>query len=239
MSIRITTVGFSVFMTLVSAHAQDEGGEPRLAAVDDSGRILPIEQAEMVAAAPSRSPSQPCAASAPLTSDDAQALVIRIAEEEHFNPDLVRSVAKNESHFDSTALSEKGAFGLMQLMPETARRFEVDLCNPADNVRGGVRFLRVLHERYKNPLFVAAAYNAGEEAVTRHHGVPPYPETVRFVAKVINDLYGWPQATSDRGGDTNTRPDLIEPTPKKPQAGATTSQPAPARWSDGFVMHID
>ncbi|MGX7743967.1 lytic transglycosylase domain-containing protein [Rhodopseudomonas parapalustris] len=238
MSIRIVTVGFTVFMTITSASAQDL--PPRLAAVDGAGGVVPVDRLGIDAAAGAATAAlPPCAASAPLAPSDAQALVMRIAEEEKFNPDLVRSVAKNESHFDSTALSDKGAFGLMQLMPETAQRFDVDLCDPADNVRGGVRFLRVLHERYKNPLFVAAAYNAGEEAVARSRGIPPYPETVRFVAKVINDLYGWPQPADRSGRDGAPRADVVEPAPGKSQTQTTASQPAVARWSDGFVMHID
>lgn len=99
--------------------------------------------------------------------------------------------------------------------------------------------LRVLTERYKNPLFIAAAYNAGEEAVTKHRGIPPYPETVRFVAKVINDLYGWPQPSDAFARDEAPRADLIEPTPESSKAQPAASQPAVARWSDGFVMHID
>ncbi|MCO5079786.1 MULTISPECIES: lytic transglycosylase domain-containing protein [unclassified Chelatococcus] len=157
----------------------------------------------------------------------------RIATEEKFSPDFVQSVAKNESRYNSIALSEKGAFGLMQLLPQTADRFKVDLCDPADNVRGGIRFLRSLQDKYKNLFFVLAAYNAGEEAVAKSRGVPPYPETVRFVAQVINDFNSWPTP----GGDprASAQPDVVEMAPRA-DAGR---QRAGRQWNDGFVMHVD
>jgi soluble lytic murein transglycosylase-like protein len=124
-------------------------------------------------------------------------------------------------------VSPKGAVGLMQLMPATAKRFGVDACDPADNVRGGVRFLRILQERYRNPMHVLAAYNAGEDAVEQHRGVPPYPETVRYVAAVLNDLNGWPKPV----GATASRPrrGVATPDPSNPEAS----------WSQGFVMHVE
>jgi len=244
MSIRITAIGFSVLAALGCAHAQDAGKPARLAAVDASGRVLPIVSApdsiERIDSA--FAAAAPCAGVKAITPDDARVLVVRIATEENFYPDFVQAVAKNESHFNSIALSDKGAFGLMQLKPETARRFKVNLCDPADNVRGGVRFLRALHEKYRNPLFILAAYNAGEGAVEESRGVPPFPETVRFVAQVINDFYVWPEpGSASRPGRRTAvgQPDLIEPgTP----SAAAASPATPARqggWSDGFVMHVD
>ncbi|MGF7056263.1 soluble lytic murein transglycosylase-like protein [Bosea sp. OAE752] len=152
---------------------------------------------------------------------EARALVTRVAMEEDFYPDFVLAVAKIESRFNSVAISEKGAFGLMQLMPETAKRFQVDLCDPVGNVRGGIRFLRALHEKYRNPFYILAAYNAGEDAVEKNRGVPAYPETVRYVAEVINDFY-------------------TLPAPGRTVAGRSPSKAPPgAGWNDGFVMHID
>ena len=244
MSIRITAIGFSVLAALGGAHAQDSAQPARLAAVDAGGRVLPVEQppASIERIDNTFATAAPCAGVKPIPADDARALVVRIATEENFFPDFVQAVAKNESHFNSIALSDKGAFGLMQLKPETARRFKVDLCNPADNVRGGVRFLRALHEKYRNPFFILAAYNAGEGAVEENQGVPPFPETVRFVAQVINDFYVWPApGSASRRGERRPvgQPDLIEPdTP----SAAAASPDAPARqggWSDGFVMHVD
>ncbi len=177
-----------------------------------------------------------------ITAREARALVLTVATEEDFYPNFVGSIAKVESGFNVVALSNKGAFGLMQLLPETARRFGVDLCDPTSNVRGGIRYLRALHEKYRNPFFILAAYNAGELAVDRSRGVPPFPETVRFVADVINDFYVWPvpgeDASHTRRPQATVAPDLIEP-----RSPASTPQPAePAarsRSGDGFVTHLD
>jgi soluble lytic murein transglycosylase-like protein len=149
------------------------------AAVDASGRVVPIRQGAAQPAMIGQSGGFPCAEAAALPVEQAKALVARVAAEEAFYPEFVLSVAKIESGFGSTARSDKGAYGLMQLMPDTAQRFKVDLCDPEGNIRGGIRLLRTLHARYRNPFFILAAYNAGEEAVRKSRGVPPFPETVR------------------------------------------------------------
>jgi soluble lytic murein transglycosylase-like protein len=237
----VAAIGLGVLAVCAAARAQDLPKHTRLAAVDASGRILPLD-AFALGAAPAA--AGPCPAAKAMAPEDAKALVARIAGEEGFSPDLVQAVAKSESHYDSVALSDKGAFGLMQLLPLTADRFKVDLCDPAGNVRGGVRFLRSLLDKYKNPFFVLAAYNAGEEAVAKSRGVPPYPETVRFVAQVVNDVYGWPgpgaQARGDAGARVAAQPDVVEITPKdeRPRPAAT-KPPGKGEWSDGFVMHVD
>lgn len=237
---KVAAIGLGVLAVCVPARAQDLPKLPRLAAVDASGRVLPLD-AFGLDAAPAA--AGPCPAAKPMAPGDARALVARIAGEEGFYPDLVQAVAKSESHYDSVALSDKGAFGLMQLLPQTADRFKVDLCDPAGNVRGGVRFLRSLLDKYKNPFFVLAAYNAGEEAVAKSRGVPPYPETVRFVAQVVNDVYGWPGPAPQRGAAgalAAAQPDVVEVAPKderpRPAAG---KPPGKGEWSDGFVMHVD
>ena len=244
MSIRITAIGFSVLAALGGAYAQDAAKAARLAAVDASGRVMPVESApaaiERIDSA--FAAASPCAGTKAIAPDDARTLVVRIATEENFYPDFVQAVAKNESHFNSIALSDKGAFGLMQLKPETAQRFKVNLCDAADNVRGGVRFLRALHERYRNPLFILAAYNAGEGAVEESRGVPPFAETVRFVAQVINDFYVWPAAAGSSRRDRRSpleQPDLIEPAAPSANAAPPTKGAPQARWNDGFVMHVD
>ncbi len=244
MSIRITAIGFSVLAALGGAYAQDAGKPARLAAVDGSGRVLPVETplASIERIGSTFAALVPCAGVKAIAPDDARALVVRIATEENFYPDFVQAVAKNESGFNSIALSDKGAFGLMQLKPETAQRFKVNLCDPTDNVRGGVRFLRALHEKYRNPFFILAAYNAGEGAVEENRGVPPFPETVRFVAKVINDFYVWPGPGSAGRRDGRSpigQPDLIEPGAQGANAAPPKKTAPQARWNDGFVMHVD
>lgn len=244
MSVRITAVVCSVLTALGGAQAQDLGKPARLAAVDDAGRVVPVQaHPTSVSRVNSAFAAALCRDAKAIALADARALVVRIATEEDFYPDFVEAVAKNESHFNSIALSDKGAFGLMQLTTETAQRFKVDLCDPADNVRGGVRFLRALHEKYRNPLFILAAYNAGEGAVEESRGVPPFPETVRFVAQVLNDFYAWPavSAVGQRGARSqmSAAADLIEPQASSAAAGSSQKASAPARWDNGFVMHVD
>jgi soluble lytic murein transglycosylase-like protein len=100
---------------------------------------------------------------------------------------LVKAVIKAESNFDTQAISRAGAKGLMQLMPGTAKALGVnDSFHPADNIEGGVRYLRYLIDLFNGNLqLVLAAYNAGEEAVFRYDGIPPYQETRTYVQRVL------------------------------------------------------
>lgn len=114
------------------------------------------------------------------------AAVDRVAAQQAVPAELVHSVIKSESNYDPNAVSPKGARGLMQLVPATARRFGVDdQLNPVQNLQGGARYLKYLLELYHgDPTLALAAYNAGEQAVARYGGVPPYPETQKYVAAV-------------------------------------------------------
>ena len=117
-------------------------------------------------------------------------MVDQIAQRHEVDRDLVHSVIRIESNYNPYAISEKGALGLMQLYPSTARRFGVsDAFNPAQNVDGGVRYLKYLLEHYKGDRHLAlAAYNAGEGSVERFGGVPPYRETRNYVYQVGKKL---------------------------------------------------
>lgn len=115
-------------------------------------------------------------------------LVGKLAPQFNLDPDLVLAIISVESAFNSKAVSPKQAQGLMQLIPETAERFQVrDVFDAEQNVRGGMAYLRWLLAYYKgNVRLVAAAYNAGEKVVDRYGGVPPYPETRDYVKKIAN-----------------------------------------------------
>jgi soluble lytic murein transglycosylase-like protein len=123
--------------------------------------------------------------------DGAEKLVREAAERHRVDPALIRAVIETESNWNPAARSRKGAQGLMQLIPTTAQRFGVnDAFNPQQNVDAGVRYLKTLLERYNGNLDLAlAAYNAGEGAVDRAHGVPSYRETRNYVQKVQDAYY--------------------------------------------------
>ena len=125
-------------------------------------------------------------------------LIYVVSQRHGVDPTLVKAIVKAESDFDSMAVSRAGAKGLMQLMPETARRMGVkDIYDPEDNVDGGTRYLRGLLSLFdgKVPMAVAA-YNAGASAVLKYGAIPPYSETQKYVKKVLyyQDYYsgkGW------------------------------------------------
>jgi soluble lytic murein transglycosylase-like protein len=116
--------------------------------------------------------------------------VLRIAAEHSLSPQLIHSVIKVESNYNANAVSSKGALGLMQLIPATARRFGVsDVFNPVQNIQGGAKYLRYLLDLYNEDYPLAlAAYNAGEAAVARYGGVPPFAETQNYVILVRRQL---------------------------------------------------
>jgi soluble lytic murein transglycosylase-like protein len=117
--------------------------------------------------------------------------LIRAAAARHgLASELVESVIRVESNFEARAVSPKGARGLMQLMPATAAKLGVrNVFDARQNIEGGVRHLRHLVDRYDGNLALAlAAYNAGVEAVGRYGGIPPYPETQAYVARVLRLL---------------------------------------------------
>jgi soluble lytic murein transglycosylase-like protein len=158
-------------------------------------------------------------------------LVIEASQRHNVDAGFAFAVVTAESRLDRLRNSPKGARGPMQLMPATAERFGViDICDPGDNIDGGVRYLRELTDEFQNPLLVAAAYNAGEGQVREHGGIPPFKETIAYVAEVFNIQMG-----------------LKESGASEPRDGADEQQPTPARgvittrerrqWVGG-VMHF-
>jgi hypothetical protein len=135
----------------------------------------------------------------PLAPDAIKALVVETARRHGVDEGFAVAIAWAESRFDQDRNSPKGARGPMQLIPETASRFGVqDICDPAQNIEGGVKYLRCLLNEFQNPLLVAAAYNSGEGRIYEYGGVPPFQETVSYVAKVVNFQLGLPMPTGKR-----------------------------------------
>ena len=113
------------------------------------------------------------------------AIIDRVSKEQGVDAKLVRAVIQVESAYQQAARSRKGAMGLMQLMPQTARLYAVtDPYDPAANIEGGIKHLKMLLERWP-PHLALAAYNAGEAAVEKFRGIPPYPETRAYVSRVL------------------------------------------------------
>ena len=173
----------------IRAERHEQAGERVRLFLDNGGviefpaaQITAFESEDYVAPAAPASPR-------PVEAFNLDEAVRAIAEEYHLPEDLVHSVIATESAYDPAAVSGKGAIGLMQLMPETARELAVDPRDPGENVQGGVSYLKQLLERYagsRDQLVLAlAAYNAGPAAVDRYRGLPPYAETHAFVRRVI------------------------------------------------------
>jgi soluble lytic murein transglycosylase-like protein len=126
-----------------------------------------------------------------LDRDGVEQLVRQAADKHRVDPALIRAVIETESNWNPGAISNRGAGGLMQLIPTTAMRFGVnDVFDPQQNIDGGVHYLKVLLERYNGNMDLAlAAYNAGEGAVDRAHGIPAFRETRNYVQKVQNAYF--------------------------------------------------
>lgn len=155
-----------------------------------------------------------------LTSGPYAELIDAAASEQRVDPALVKAIIRAESNFNQRAVSKKGAQGLMQLMPDTAFRYAVrNSFDPAENIRGGVQYLRFLHDTFPGQLsLVVAAYNAGENAVLRHGGIPPYRETQEYVRRVLR-FYG----------RAEERPTAVPVrTPRPPEPATPPAFPPPA-----------
>jgi soluble lytic murein transglycosylase-like protein len=138
--------------------------------------------------------------------------VRRVAAEQALPAQLIHSVIKVESNYNAHAISSKGALGLMQLIPATARRFGVsDAFNPVQNIQGGAKYLRYLLDLYNEDYPLAlAAYNAGEGAVARYGGVPPFAETRNYVILVRRQLEQARKATAAKTVAALAPPQAVE-----------------------------
>jgi soluble lytic murein transglycosylase-like protein len=158
-------------------------------------------------------PSQTISTAAPNVQLDK--IVNDAAARHQVDPALVKAVINTESGWNPSALSRKGAMGLMQLIPGTAQRFGVgNPYDPAQNIEGGTTYLKTLLDRYNGDLSKSlAAYNAGEGAVDKSGGVPWYPETRRYVQKVT-DTYFRPES------GRNLTPVSPRPAPVRQEVGS-------------------
>ncbi len=167
--------------------------------------------------------------------------------------DLVRAIIQVESDFDRLAVSSKGAQGLMQLMPFTARRFGVsDPFDPRQNIFGGVRYLRFLLDLFQgNVALAAAGYNSGENAVLRYGGIPPYKETRGYVEKVQSLLGGLPSTSPTSSQAAFFTPGLgplappapsVAPVSRRVPAGREVRPARPKvyyKWKDSLgALHV-
>lgn len=142
--------------------------------------------------------TEPAQAATITTGDNLTPMIRDISQLHGIDPNLVHAIIKIESDFDPLAVSDKNCMGLMQLHPDTARRFGVsDIFDPRQNIEGGIRYLTWLMDEFDSDLdHVLAAYNAGENAVRRYNGVPPYPETHNYIRKIRKHFAGERQISS-------------------------------------------
>jgi hypothetical protein len=173
--------------------APDLRSDPPAVAVHGFAPVAKSPNNEAPAGLPYQRTNQAPAHSAlsfPQPRVDLNEVVNSASDRYRLDPDLVNSVIKAESGFNSHAVSPKGAQGLMQLMPGTASQLGVpNAFDPRANVEGGTRYLRELLERYNFDLVKAlAAYNAGPQRVEQFRGVPPYYETRAYVARIVKDF---------------------------------------------------
>ena len=171
-----------------------------------------------------------------LTPDEVSQLVRRIAGEEGLEQGLAEAMARVESRSGQKLVSGKGAVGIMQLMPGTGAGYGVtDRCNPEQNVRAGVRYMRDLVAKYDGNIVMAlGAYNAGPEKVRRADGVPLFPETAKYVVSVLNNWrdFKFLVATGDH-----------RLTPTLPAEAGTHGRPATTGvaglWIENHVINVE
>jgi soluble lytic murein transglycosylase len=162
------------------------------------------------------------------TRDEIHAHIEEVAAQYKLSPQLVAAIIDVESEFNPRAVSRRGAQGLMQLMPETAATLDVqDSFDARENIEGGVKHLKALLERFRgNVPLAVAAYNAGEQAVITHRGIPPYPETRRYVISVMRRVDREAARAVAQQIAASTKPPA-RPTTVRPVS--SPGRPAPAR----------
>ncbi len=213
-------IGFLLFLGIISSAVVQAAGsvQPVHAAATvvkadlRTGRLVRsvvVNSKVMPAKSPGKSWSGPALESAGL-----EELVNQAAQSYDLDPLLVHSVIQVESNYNPYAVSNKGAEGLMQLIPSTARRFGVkNSFNPRENIDGGVRYLKYLKNLFGDDRLALAAYNAGEGAVVKYGWIPPYAETQQYVFRV-GKKYGDARRAADRKPAMAAAAKAVEEHPK-------------------------
>lgn len=177
----------------LSSYVDDRGNLVYTNSESQHPRKSPAEKASVVSDPKTLEPHTASSAPAahPMGADVLHQLVQETAQKHNVDPNLVSAVISTESNWNTSAISRKGAQGLMQLVPETAQHFGVfNAFDPAQNVDAGVRYLSTLLDRYNGNLPKAlAAYNAGPRVVDRWGGVPDFRETREYVRKVTSSYF--------------------------------------------------
>lgn len=195
--------GWMIIATVLALAAVQARAGVKIKVLEDGTQVMYNERPAKRTWRPQPRPSS-------VPQGDIDELIVSHARRQQLDPDLVRAVVQVESAFQPWAESHKGAMGLMQLMPDTARILAVeDPWDPNENLRGGTIYLRHLLDRFGGELELAlAGYNAGPENVDRYGGIPPFDETLRYVEKVLRvyrndpDLAIQPAASYRRGRKT-------------------------------------
>ncbi len=177
------------------------------------------------------------------------ALAVRIAVDEEVDPNWVLAIMRAENAgFDRQLASPAGAIGLMQVMPQIGSAFgATDLTDPEQNIRAGTRFLRVLIDKYRNPVLIASAYNAGEPRVDAHHSLPLIQQTADYVTRVVGYYTGMPEAAPaahatmrPRAGTSQAAHKGREERAKSPMLVFSVAEPSaalgPARQERGPIV---
>ena len=215
---RVRSAGFAILLSCVStATAATPDSRPRVRSVvraNAEGRLVRTIVVSPRKLVPSPAPAAATAADETIVS--VPQLVEDAAKRHDVDPLLVHSVIQTESNYNPHAISPKGAQGLMQLMPATARRFGVrNSFDVKENIEGGVRYLKYLGTLFPDdPRLAIAAYNAGEGAVWKYgNTIPPYRETTQYVERV-SARYGKARRAASQKSATTAAVSPVETTPR-------------------------
>ncbi len=207
---RVTLLGGIIFCSFLPIAAR---ADEIVVLVDANGRKIFVNTCETRSRVDwmTRSFGSDASGATPATAADIDQMVRETAARYQVDPDLVRAIVRVESDYDPRAVSNKGAMGLMQLVPATAQRFGVtDPFDPKQNIEGGVTYLKYLMDMFDGDVSLSlAAYNSGEHTVQRSGGVPAIPQTQNYVRKV-RSIY----QTGDAPGAT--QPAAAKATSKEP-----------------------